>query len=284
MNFKKILTFLVAFALVIAGATLYLKLINKKREEIKPSPKVEVPAPLPPKKIEEEKPPQGLETKKLPKLAIIIDDIGHSKELGEEVLALKDVSIAIIPDLKYSLYFAERGRELGKDILIHVPMEPKSKDKYSDDTKMLKEDMSDEEIKSLAEKFIKSVPYAKGVNNHMGSKFTEDREKIKAFLDVVKDRGMFFLDSRTSPNSIAYDCGKELGLKTFKRDVFLDHELSEDKISRQLDLAIEEAKKKGYAIAIGHPHPETIKVLKRRFPEISRVVKIVPLTDLPTTE
>jgi len=280
MSFKKFVLSLVTLALLLAGVTFYLKLVNDRQESptpsLKPAPLV-VPKVTPP--VPEKVTPEPVK-KHLPKLAIVIDDIGNSKELGEEVLALKGVTIAIIPELKYSLYFANKGKELGKDILVHMPMEPKNKDKYSDDTKILKTDMAEEEIKKLTEYFLKAVPYAKGVNNHMGSKFTEDTEKLEPFFKVLKSKNLFFLDSRTSSDSKAYEVGHRLGIIAYKRDVFLDHEISEDKISEQLDRAIKEAYNNGYAVAIGHPHPETIHVLKRRYKELSKTVEIVPLSSL----
>lgn len=277
MSFKRFVLLIVALAVLLAGATIYLRSLNEKRKDVTahpPAPTVETKPTLPEKTVKE------TSKKRLPKLAIVIDDIGNSKEYGDEVLALKDVTIAIIPEQKYSLYFANKGKESGKDILVHVPMEPKNKDKYSDDTKILKTDMDGKEIKKLTESFINLVPYAKGVNNHMGSKFTEDNQKLEYFFEVIKNKKLFFLDSRTSPESKAYDTGLRLGVKSYKRDVFLDHEISEDKISEQLDRAVKEAYANGYAIAIGHPHPETINVLKKRYKELSQSVEIVPLSKI----
>lgn len=280
MNFRKIVILLVALALIIAGATIYLKLINESKEEAEPQTKSVIASRPPLDKQQLEKPTVEKKANQLPKLAIVIDDIGNSKELGEEVLALKNVTIAIIPELKYSLYFANKGNELGKDILVHAPMEPKSKDKYSNESKLLRTDMSDDEVRSLTLNFIKSIPFAKGVNNHMGSKFTENKEKIEVFLKVLKEKNMFFLDSRTSSDSVAFKSSIDFGLRSYKRDVFLDHEISEEKISQQLDNAIAEAHKNGYAVAIGHPHQETINVLKGRYNEITKSVEIVPISKL----
>lgn len=216
-----------------------------------------------------------------PKLVIVIDDIGNSIELGERVLNLENVTLSIIPQLKYSLYFAKKGREMKKDILVHVPMEPHSIDKYNNgETKFLTTEMSNEDIKKLSKFYLESIPNAIGANNHMGSKFTENVEKMKIFLEDIKERKMFFLDSRTSSNSIASDVAEQLRLKFFARDVFLDHELDEEIISQQLDKAIKIAKEKGYAIAIGHPHRETLNVLEKRFQEIKKEVSIVPISFL----
>ncbi len=216
-----------------------------------------------------------------PKLIIVIDDIGNSIDLGERVLRLENVTLSIIPQLKYSFYFAKKGKELNKDILIHVPMEPHSFDKYKNgETKFLTTEMDNEDIKKLSKFYLESVPYAIGANNHMGSKFTENEEKMKIFLEGIKERNLFFLDSRTSVNSVASNVAQQLGLKFFVRDIFLDHELDEEIISQQLDKAIKIAKEKGYAIAIGHPHRETLSVLEKRLPDIKKEVSIVPISFL----
>ncbi|MCX7770861.1 MAG: divergent polysaccharide deacetylase family protein [Proteobacteria bacterium] len=216
-----------------------------------------------------------------PKLVIVIDDIGNSLELGERVLKLQNVTLSIIPQLKYSLYFANRGREMKRDILVHMPMEPHSFDKYKDgETKFLTTEMDAEEIKKLSKIYLDSVPNAIGVNNHMGSKFTEDAERLEIFLENIQGRKMFFLDSKTSINSVAGNVAEKLKMPFFVRDVFLDHELNEETISKQLDKALEIANQKGYAIVIGHPHKETLNVLEKRYEEIRKKVNVVPISAL----
>ncbi len=215
------------------------------------------------------------------KLVIVIDDIGYSLEMGERVLKLHNVTLSIIPELKYSLFFAEKAKKQKKDVLVHVPMEPHSFEKYNNgNTKFLKVEMDDKEITELGEKFINSIPYAIGANNHMGSKFTENDEKMAVFLKMLKSKGMFFLDSKTSPISVAKNVAEEMKIPSLSRDIFLDHEIDEDKISKQLDRAVEIAKEKGYAIAIGHPHKETLNVLERRLKELEKDVKVVPISKL----
>lgn len=216
-----------------------------------------------------------------PNLVIVIDDIGNSLELGERVLKFENVTLSIIPQLKYSLYFAKKGREMKRDVLVHVPMEPHSIDKYKNgETNFLTTDMSDEDIRKLGKFYLESIPYAIGANNHMGSKFTENAEKMRIFLEDLKEKKMFFLDSKTSGNSIASDVAEKLKLTSFSRDVFLDHVIDEESISKQLDRAVEIAKEKGYAIVIGHPHKETLNVLEKRYEEIRKKVNIIPISFL----
>jgi polysaccharide deacetylase 2 family uncharacterized protein YibQ len=215
------------------------------------------------------------------KLIIVIDDIGNSLEMGERVLRLPNITLSIIPELKYSLFFAEKARKQKKDVLVHVPMEPHNFEKYNNEnTKFLKVEMDDREITELGEQLVNSVPYAIGANNHMGSKFTENEEKMAVFLKTLKRKGMFFLDSKTSPFSVAKNVAEQIKIPSITRDVFLDHEIDEEKISQQLDRAVAIAKEKGYAIAIGHPHKETLNVLERRLKEIEKDVKVVPISKL----
>lgn len=215
-----------------------------------------------------------------PKLAIIIDDIGNSKELGEELFKIKGLTYSILPNLPYSNYFAEMGKRQGKEIMLHIPMEPKDNSKYSNDDNLLKVSMSAEEIIKLTENYIKSLDGVRGVNNHMGSKFTEDEVKMRVFLNKLKEKNLFFLDSRTSPDSKGYEIAKEIGVKSYRRDFFLDHNVDEFQIKEQLDKAVSFAIQNGFAIAIGHPHKETIKVLKEKLPEISKSVDLVPLSNI----
>jgi polysaccharide deacetylase 2 family uncharacterized protein YibQ len=132
----------------------------------------------------------------------------------------------------------------------------------------------------LSRIYLESIPYAIGANNHMGSKFTEDPDRLKVFLEDIKQRKMFFLDSKTSNSSVAPNIAEKLKLQFFVRDIFLDHVIDEEVISKQLDKAIELAEQKGYAIVIGHPHKETINVLEKRFEEIKKKVDIVPISSL----
>lgn len=275
MNRKKINYMVIALIAFVIGAIIFVGYVNRLLEEEKKKTATPAPAATPkPGAVKDE-----IRTA-LPMLAIVIDDIGNSKELGEEALKLRGVTLAVIPELKYSLYFAEKGKSMGKEILVHIPMQPQNADKYSSDSELLKTDMSRDDILKLTEKFLNAVPYAAGANNHMGSKFTEDEEKMRVFLEVLKQKRLFFLDSRTSAESKAGKAADGLGIRNFKRDVFLDNVISEDKISEQLDKAVSEAYKNGFAVAIGHPHKETIAVLKRRLGDITKKVEIVSLSGL----
>jgi hypothetical protein len=128
---------------------------------------------------------------------------------------------------------------------------------------------------------LRSVPHAKGVNNHMGSKFTEDERAISALLDVLKREGIFFVDSHTSANSLAYKIAKKKGIKSGFSDLFLDNEEGEEAIERNLYRLLRIAKRRGWAIGIAHPHnPCTIPVLLRTLPKIEQEAEIIPVSKL----
>jgi len=126
------------------------------------------------------------------------------------------------------------------------------------------------EIAARTEALLAAVPAAVGANNHMGSRFTEQEEKMLPVLQALKDRGMFFIDSRTTPRSVGATLAGNLGVKTATRNVFLDNEQDVTAIRRQLFAAAEMARRKGGIIAICHPHPSTIKALQAAMPELKQ--------------
>ena len=118
-------------------------------------------------------------------------------------------------------------------------------------------------IIAQVQKDLQDVPKAIGVNNHMGSRFTNDHQGMLAALTAIKGQSLFFVDSMTSSQSIAYETAQELGIKTARRDIFLDNEQNGAKIKAQLDKLVKRAKQNGSAIGIGHPYPATLATLKK---------------------
>ncbi|MBI5286105.1 MAG: divergent polysaccharide deacetylase family protein, partial [Deltaproteobacteria bacterium] len=126
-----------------------------------------------------------------------------------------------------------------------------------------------------------AVPHINGVNNHMGSRFTEDDRRMRVMLEVVKERGLYFLDSKTTSHSSAYRLARGMGIRAADRQVFLDNEQDVEYIKKQVERLIEVAKDKGSAIAIGHPHPATLSALKEMVPMLKEAgVEITPLSSL----
>lgn len=247
------------------------------------------PVPVLPPPVEEKKPviPEKVtpspEKKGKGRIGIIIDDLGWSKEIVKEIERInRPITVAILPDAPYSKdIFREIKNNQSIEILLHLPMEPKPPAKLSGDI-VLRTDMSEDEIKREFYDALKDFyPGVKGINNHEGSLFTSDKEKMRILLEGIQSKGLFFVDSMTSRQSKGYLLAKEMGIKTAKRDIFLDNQSDPQYIEGQLRELIKVAKEQGKAIAIGHARKNTIKVLKETLPEIEKEgIEIVPVSSL----
>lgn len=214
------------------------------------------------------------------KVAIVIDDIGHNLNLARKLMELP-VTFSILPYRPYSVRIAEEARAKGREVLLHLPMEAKDPGKDPGKGSLLVS-MSSDEIRRIVDKDLRAVPYIKGVNNHMGSLFTEDGRLMEIVLEEVKERGLFFLDSKTTSSSTGYTLAKMMGLKAMERDVFIDNERDVDYIKKQLKRLMEIAKRRGYGIAIGHPHPSTIAAIREMLPSFEKEgIEVVPVSSLP---
>lgn len=196
-----------------------------------------------------------------PKVAIIIDDLGYQEEIAERILNLNfPVAISVLPFLSDSQLVAQMAKEKGMTVLLHLPMEPHNSN-VNPGKGAIFSNMNEEEIRNKMLTNLLEFPEADGINNHMGSKVTENKEIMRIVLDEIKERDIFFIDSMTSPDSVGYQLSKEMGIKTAFRSVFLDNEQNIDYIRNQISLLKEFAIRNGSAIAIGHPYCNTIDVL-----------------------
>ena len=196
-----------------------------------------------------------------PKIAIIIDDLGYQKEIAERIISLDfPVTISILPFLPHSQIVAQMAKEKGLTILLHLPMEPQNSN-VNPGQGAIFSTMTEEEIRNKMLANFQELPYVDGINNHMGSKATENTAVMRIVLNEVRERGLFFIDSMTSPNSVGYMLSKQMGIKTAYRSVFLDNDQDIDYIRSQVNLLKDFAEKYGTAIAIGHPYCNTIDVL-----------------------
>lgn len=217
---------------------------------------------------------------RLPRVSIVMDDLGYNKKSAEEVLALKSsLTLSILPHQAYSLWIAEEGRRLGRDIIAHIPMEATRPHKLGEGG--IYRDMSGDEIIAVLNKDIQAVPYAVGVSNHMGSAFTRDAQVMDVFIKELKKQGFFFLDSITAPESVGYKLAKKHGVRSIRRDVFLDNSEDPEKIMVQWDRLLKIAKKRGYAVALAHPKKGTLKFLKDML-EGNDKVEVVAISELIT--
>jgi hypothetical protein len=212
----------------------------------------------------------------------VIDDLGQDLKQAQEILSVRSkITLAIMPGLAQSKKIAELARQNNREILLHLPMEYRSKN-GKPAPGMLRSDMTPMEFLNTITDDLGSVPGATGVNNHEGSSLTENKEAMKFLMAELKARNLFFLDSFTSARSVAYNTAREFGLKTARRDIFLDNEGDNPLyIRKQLDELAEFAKKHGKAVGIGHPHPVTISELRKWLGEASgRGIEIVPVSRL----
>jgi hypothetical protein len=199
--------------------------------------------------------------------AIIIDDVGRNKKRIMEILALGiPVTFSVLPGLDYSSELAKTIYESGQEVIIHMPMEPIG-DGFPLNEKTLLITQSPEQIKELVEEQLINTPYAVGVNNHMGSLFTQDPDRMWIVLNEIRQAGLFFIDSVTTSQSVAMKTARAMGLKSAARNVFLDVSDNPDDIRKAFRETIRIAKQKGIAIAIGHPGRNTIDILSRIGPE-----------------
>ncbi len=202
-----------------------------------------------------------------PRLAIVIDDLGNDLNIASKVFELpKNVSVAILPKLQHSKQIAIQSYLQGRESLMHQPMESIYKYKLGPGG-LTNEQSYDEMIKAINDN-LSSVPHVSGVNNHMGSLLTQDPKKMNWLMKILKEKNLFFIDSRTIVDTHAENMARQLNLLTARRDVFLDNNPEPDAIRGQLLKAIYHAKKNGSAIAIGHPYPSTLTVLKSFLPKL----------------
>ncbi|MCF8105233.1 MAG: divergent polysaccharide deacetylase family protein [Desulfohalobiaceae bacterium] len=200
---------------------------------------------------------------KQPRLALIIDDIGESIEQARKLYGLfgSAVTLSILPDCTHTRNIARFGAENGLELMLHVPMEPEEYPEMNPGPGCLFVDMSRRTIHEILTRSIRQVPGLVGVNNHMGSKFTADTRAMDLFLTMIKKHDLFFIDSLTTPQSKGTTVSSRLGVPTLSRDIFIDNDQNVSAILFQLQKAEELAKRRGAAVAIGHPYPETLTAL-----------------------
>ncbi|MBW2092909.1 MAG: divergent polysaccharide deacetylase family protein, partial [Deltaproteobacteria bacterium] len=231
------------------------------------------PAPIP-------SPAQPL-SRPQPKVAIVIDDLGVDKNQIKCFLKLQiPLAMAILPFQAHSREVAEEAHKRGCVVMLHLPMEPAQYPLVNPGEGALLTSMNQDEIKACVQKAFQAVPFIIGVNNHMGSRFTEDAQRMRWVLDEIKKRELYFLDSRTSVRSQAYAIARNLGIKTAERAVFLDNVQEAEAIRIQIKRLITLARQRGQAIAIGHPYPITCQVLKKEYNYIKSKVELVSITNL----
>lgn len=216
-----------------------------------------------------------------PRIAIIIDDLGRNVAAAERLAAINEnFSFAVMPFESQTSQVVAALRARGLEILCHLPMEARGSDAGPGALTLA---MGGDERRAATARALDAVPGAVGANNHMGSTLAADLEAMRDVLGVLQGRGLFFVDSRTSPDSVAYSVARDLGLAAAERQVFLDNERDEAAIARQLAELAETAKQRGGAVGIAHPYSETLSVLARELPRLSEAgFRFVRVSELLT--
>jgi polysaccharide deacetylase 2 family uncharacterized protein YibQ len=203
----------------------------------------------------------------LKSVAIIIDDLGYNLEMINSLVEInKPLTLSIIPHLKHSLETAKIAHNKGYEVMLHLPMEPENYPQNDPGVGALLIKMTPDEIYRTVIRDISSIPYIKGVNNHMGSRATQDYNMMQAVLRVIKEQNLYFVDSQTSEHTIAYQVAKEMGIPSAIRTIFIDEIPDMVYTERELKSLYQYANRNGYAIGIGHAYPTTIKTLKKVLP------------------
>ena len=224
--------------------------------------------------------PSTLKAAVRPKIAIVIDDLGDKEKISQELLRSDlPITFAILPFTPFSKRLAEEAHRKGKEVILHLPMEPQGYPQIRPGKGVLLREMDEARLLRQLSKDIEAVPYITGVSSHMGSRLMEDPEKIRIIFSELKRRGLFFLDSRTTAQTVGLQVARSVGLKAMERNVFIDNSSTEEDIKEQLEQLIRLSLSSGKAIGIGHPHPSTIKSIKEMIPKMKeKGIEIVPLS------
>jgi len=217
-----------------------------------------------------------------PKVAIVIDDLGGENQMSQEILHWNvPLTLSILPFTPYSKVLAQQAYQRGKEVILHLPMEPHGYPKTKPGEGVLLQEMEEERFLRQLSMDLEAVPNIKGVSNHMGSRLMEDPGKVRIIMKELKRRGLFFLDSRTTPQTMGLQIAESIGVRATERSLFLDHSQDPEEIKRQLEKLAQLSLETGKAIGISHPHPSTLKSLKEMIPRMKeRGIEIVPLSSV----
>jgi uncharacterized protein len=202
-----------------------------------------------------------------PKLAIILDDLGSDRRVADEIFDLPyPLTLSILPNHEHSEQIAEEAERRGYQVMLHLPMQAVGTEKPEEQE--LRPGMPAREVSKLVGQFLRNVPGAVGANNHQGSEATSDTALMRELMPVLRDRHLFYIDSRTTAATVAYETAQGSQVRSAFRNVpFLDDLAEVGAVRKQLELALRGAREKGGAVAIGHPHSATLEALREVLPK-----------------
>jgi uncharacterized protein len=234
-----------------------------------------LPVPAPPKAVVPP-PARGGE------VAIIVDDLGRGTKPARQLLAIKQpLTFAILPIEAQAAEVARMAHAAGHEVMLHVPMEPQGFPVIDPGDDALLVNLPPAELHARLHALLNGVPHVAGINNHMGSRFTEDERAMAVVMAVLRERGLYFVDSLTSGHSLGTAAARHAGVASLRRDVFLDNVAEVATIAQEIRRLAAKATRNGSAVGICHPYPETITALRQELPALARQgVKFVPVSAL----
>jgi uncharacterized protein len=210
-----------------------------------------------------------------------LDDLGSDRAAAEAIFALPyPLTISVLPNHEHSLEIAEEAHRRGFQVMLHLPMQSVANE--APEARELRPGMQAADVAALVDQFLRNVPDAAGVNNHQGSQATADAALMDELMPVLRDRHLFYVDSRTTAATVAYNTAQDFGVRSAFRNVpFLDDVAEVAAVRKQLELAMRGAREKGEAVAIGHPRPATLQALREVLPQAQgQAVRLVPASEL----
>ncbi len=202
-------------------------------------------------------------------IALIIDDIGYSGPLGERAIALPGaVTYAVLPHTPFGTELAELAHSHSKEVMLHAPMSNLAHQPLGPGA--LTDALNQEDFIATLKGNIDAVPHLQGINNHMGSELTGMQTQMQWVMEVLKERGLYFVDSFTTAQSVAGDAARQQAIPTTTRNVFLDNETTAEDIDREFQRLLQTAREKGSAVGIGHPYEETLDYLEKALPALAQ--------------
>jgi polysaccharide deacetylase 2 family uncharacterized protein YibQ len=293
----KSLVGLFILALLVVAAGFLTHLLIKRKEPVRPLQAVKQAPPheqpikkaptfeiYPKEELPYRKPiskPKVPFTPRKPKVAIIIDDLGFDRIIAGKFLELDAVfTFSMLPYSPFQKKIAKAAHAKGYDIMLHLPMEPVEYPDVDPGTGALLTTMTPDQLISQLNKHLEIVPFVKGVNNHMGSKMTTVSSRMYQIFSVLKKRGFFFIDSRSTPETVCKPSARLFQIPFAERDIFIDHLPEPEFIRKQLKRLVEIANQHGEAVGIAHPHRVTLEVLQSMIPELKEKVLLVPASEV----
>ena len=221
------------------------------------------------------------DTRATPIISIIIDDLGYQYKLGQRAVKLNgNITCSFLPNAPYARRLAEQAHRQQKEVMLHLPMEAETENQLGSGA--LTQCMSEKDFKTLVHSNLATIPHVRGFNNHMGSRLTKSPRLMAWLMQAAMFRDdLYFVDSRTTTESVAQREAERRQIAATRRDVFLDYERSADIVAEQLKDLVRQAKRHGTALAIGHPYPETLATLEAWLPTLKQQgIKLVPVSEL----